>query len=852
MANSKNRLISHSPAGQVKTWWLASFGGLVAICLVGWMLWPNASEKKGEAENKEAPAEHFAFMRSFPDAALDYRAFQKAVQEATVDANLARMSSTLSWQVEGPSNIGGRITALAMHPTNTNILFAGCPGGGMFKSTDAGQSWTPVFDNQSALAVSVIVFDPQNPNIMFAGTGDPDTPFTCFIGNGVYKSTDGGNTWTNIGLTQVGIVTQILVHPSNSQILYASSMGVPMARNFDRGIYKSTNGGNTWSQILSIDNQTGVSEMVMDYTNPNIIYAAAWSRIRTNTESLGFSTTTRLYKTTNSGANWTVLTNGLPNTKLSRFGLCMSRQNPNKLYVSVCDSSYQLENVYVTNDGGNSFAPLPGSPVAFGLFGGFGWYFGKIHVKPNNDNDVLLSGVEHYRTTDGGNTFFMNQPPWFNYNPHADVHDIVFRSSTNYIIATDGGLYETTDDGATWNKLDNLPNTQFYKVNYNPFNNAEYCGGAQDNGTTYGGLANGLGNWNREFGGDGFQPRLDPTDQQIRYAETQNGDIWVSQDAGTTYNSFSGTIDASDRRNWDMPYVFGGNSYTTMYTGTYRIYRNDVSPSENWQPISGDLTDGIVYAPRFHNISCIDNSKLNANYIYAGTSDGNVWRSLNGGSTWDSLHMTLPNRYVTAIHASPNITNNVYVTHSGYRYNQYIPHIHKSTNRGTTWQDITGNLPQAGINDMVVVPGNENVLFVATDIGVYQTLDGGVTWSRLGNNMPVIVVWDLEYNPTTQKLLAGTYARGLQTIDVSSLIVGTESTKTNLDDALSVYPNPTADFVHILFEGNITAVMLYDANGKLMLRSNERKINLGDLPSGAYLITVETDRGILRKKILRK
>jgi hypothetical protein len=228
-----------------------------------------------------------------------------------------------------------------------------------------------------------------------------------------------------------------------------------------------------------------------------------------------------------------------------------------------------------------------------------------------------------------------------------------------------------------------------------------------------------------------------------------------------------------------------------------------------------------------------------------------VWRSLNGGSTWDSLHMTLPNRYVTSIHASPNVTNNLYVTHSGYRYNQYIPHIHKSTNMGTTWQDISGNLPQAGINDVLIVPGNENVLFVATDIGVYQTTDGGVSWSRLGNNMPVIVVWDLEYNPNTQKLLAGTYARGLQTIDVSSLIVGTEPRKTTLDDALSVYPNPTQDFVQLNYKGRINEVALYDANGRLMIRTQERRINLLDLPAGAYLLTVETDRGSMRKKILR-
>jgi photosystem II stability/assembly factor-like uncharacterized protein len=803
-------------------------------------------------ENKERPAEHFAFMRSFPDASFDYLAFQKVLQEARIDASLARMSSSLSWQQEGPNNIGGRITALAIHPNNPNILFAGCPGGGMFKSTDAGASWLPVFDNQSSLAVSCIVFDPNNANVIYAGTGDPDTPFTCFIGDGVYKSTDGGNTWSNIGLSQMGIITQILVHPNNSQIMYVSSMGVPMARNLNRGVYKTLNGGLTWTQILSIDNQTGVSDLVMDFTNPNVIYAAAWSRIRTNTESLGFSNTTRLYKTTDAGSNWTIINNGLPNVKLSRFAICMSRQDHNKLYVAVCDSTYGLENVYVSNNAGNSFSALPGSPISSGLYGGFGWYFGKIHVKPDNDNDLLLSGVEHYRSNDGGNTFFRNQPEWWTYNPHADVHDIVFKSSVNYIIATDGGLYETADDGITWNKLDNIPNTQFYRVNFNPFNNDEYCGGAQDNGTTYGGITTGAGQWNREFGGDGFQPRLDPTNNQIRYAETQNGDLWVSNDEGISYGPFSGTIDAGDRRNWDMPYVFGGNSYSTMFTGTYRVYRNDDNPNENWFPISGDLTDGLIYAPRFHTISCIDHASLNTNYLYAGTSDGNVWRSLDGGLSWDSLHMNLPNRYVTSIHASPNVPNNVYVTHSGYRYNQYIPHIHKSTDNGSTWQDISGNLPQAGINDVVVAPDNENILFVATDIGVYHTTNGGNTWLRLGNNMPVLVVWDLEYNPNTQKLIAGTYARGLQTIDVSSLMVSTSAGQMQQENLLNIYPNPTSDFAEIVYRGTLIECLMYDAFGKQVMSSRDKKINLSALPAGAYLVKAQTDRGLMQQKIIRK
>ena len=839
---------------------------ITSICLisalpVALLLKQTHKESKKEVENKEAPYEYFAFMRSYPDKEFDLKAYNAMLDETSKQNYAARSNMPLSWNNEGPTNIGGRITALAIHPTNSNILFAGCPGGGMFKSTDGGNSWNPVFDSQAYMSVSCIVFDPVNPNIMYAGTGDPDTPFTVFVGNGIYKSTDGGNTWMNIGLPQSGIISQILIDPNNTSIIYASAMGVPMTRDLNRGIYKSTNGGTSWTQVLSINNETGVSDMVMDFTNSSIIYATSWTRIRTNQESTGYSNSTRVYKTSNGGTNWSIINNGLPNTKLSRYGICMSKQNANKLYVSVCDSNYQLYNVYVTTNGGSNFTPVGGINDLTGMYSGFGWYFGKIVVKPNSDSQVLISGVEHYRSTDGGANWFMNQPQWWMYNPHGDIHDIKFKSATNYIIATDGGLYETFDDGANWNKLDNIPNTQFYKVNYNPFNNNEYTGGAQDNGTMYGGSLSGVNNWLREFGGDGFQPRLDFSNNQIRYAETQNGDIYMSLDAGNTYTDYVNGIDPNDRRNWDMPYIFGGVSTTTMFTGTYRVYKNSTNPVDNWNAISPDLTDGLIYAARFHNISCLDNSKLNTQYIYAGTSDGNAWRSLNGGATWTNVTTGLPDRYVTSIKASPNATNNVYVTHSGYRYNEYIPRIHKSTNNGTTWTDISGNLPQAGINDLIVAPGYENVLFVATDIGVYFTQDNGLTWTRLGNNMPYYVVWDLEFNPVTKKLIAGTYARGMHTLDVSSLLTvppppSSMNEYSSTNNCL-LYPNPCVNNFKVMnnVKSESLKVIVYDAQGKEVLRTDvdeDNEINVSALPKGIYNVLLENGNGSLIKKLIKQ
>lgn len=813
-----------------------------SLCIVLPLLYSHLSlsknAKEHERENIEAPYEYFSQIRSFPDSVFDYKAYSRALvqEQQTISAN--RSTSTGTWQFEGPTNIGGRITAFKIHPTNSAIMLAGCPGGGLFRTTNSGVTWTPVFDTQTHLSVGCLAFNPGNPNVVYAGTGDPDMPQSCLVGNGIYRSLDGGITWNSFALTNHGVITQILINPTNTLVMYASSMGTPMVRNNIRGVYKSIDGGLTWTQVLFINNETGVSDLVMDHTNPNIIYAAGFSRIRTNTESLGYSMATRLYKTTNGGTTWSIIHTGLPNTKLSRFGICMSKQNPNKLYVSVCDSTYNLENIYVTTNGGASFAVCPGSSAASTNFGGFGWYFGRIEVSPTNDNIVFTMGIEHYKSTDGGTTFNLNQPPWWNYNPHADIHGIQFKSPTNYIIATDGGLFETTDDGLNYARVDNIPNTQFYRVNYNPFAVAEYAGGTQDNGTNIGGAASGLGSWFSEFGGDGFQPRFDFNNSMNRYVETQNGNLWVSIDGGSTYNSFDATLNSSDRRNWDMPYVFGGGTNTAvMLTGTYRVYKTTSNPVDNWVPISPDLTDGIIYAPRFHNISAIDNSRLNANHIYAGTSDGNVWRSLNGGTTWDSLQMTLPYRYVTSIHPSPNVVNNLYVTHSGYRYNQYIPHIHKSIDNGTNWTDISSNLPQAGINDVLIVNGYENVLFVANDLGVYYTLNSGVYWTRLGINMPLIVVADLEYNPTTKQLIAGTYARGIYTYDITGLLstVG-KNELLSKSFQLNLFPNPTSSLLNVKGVDDGSLIQLMDLSGKILKTETRTELDVRELPGGVYFI----------------
>ena len=813
--------------------------------------------KESESQNPAQPYDFFAETRSYPDNVFDLKAFEAVHNEAFLQMQNSRSQSPTLWQQEGPNNIGGRITCMAVSPTNSNVIFIGTPGAGIYKSTNGGASWTSVFDNQTSLYIGSIAIDPNNVNTIYAGTGDPAVPFTVFVGDGIYKSTDGGITWNNIGLANTKIISKIIVSPNNSNEIYVSANGNPLIADNNRGVYKSANGGLTWNQLLFVNNQTGISDIIMNPANNNEIYAASYTCIRNATVNIRYSNDARIYKTTNGGSTWNLLLNGLPNTKINRYSICMSKQNTNKIYVAVSDSNYAMQGVYVTTNGGTSFNNQGNNGISSN-YGGFGWYFSAIEVSPTNDNEVYIGGIELYKSTDGGNNWNINMPNWWNYIVHADIHCISFVGAGKYYLGTDGGTYFTNDDGQNYSDVDDIPNTQFYRVEYNPHEPNNYFGGAQDNGTTKGNNTT-ISNWIRIYGGDGFQPRFDPTNPNTFYVETQNGGLAATTDGGSTFNSNDNNIDGNDRRNWDMPYVLNKFNPNKQYTGTYRVYKNTAGPNDNWVPISNDLTDGIIYAPRFHNISAIDNSDLNAQKIYVGTSDANVWTTQNDGGTWTNITGTLPNRYVTSIHASPNFSNNVYVTHTGYKYNMYIPHIHKSTNNGATWVDISGNLPQAGINDVLIYPGNENLLFIANDIGVYVTYDGGLNWSRLGTNMPLISVWDLAYNPSNQKLIAGTYAKSLQTIDVSATITKVNALQENKNESVKIYPSIVSND-HFMIELNSldkkTEIVIYNSSGQIVKKNHEltdlkTQIEIDALANGLYFVEIKTGDNKVLKKIIK-
>ncbi len=816
---------------------------------------------KDRLDQKLEPSDEFFLQRSYPDGKFNIEAYIAGLNEAKVmsQARNAAEGFDVDWTTQGPGNIGARINTIAVHPQDENIVYIGFSQGGVFKTENGGNSWFPIFDDQLFLGIGDITIDPNNPETIYVGTGDVNISGYPFIGDGLYKSIDGGNTWENIGLEQQRIISKVIVHPNDSNTIYASAMGLPFERNNDRGLYKTTDGGLSWNQVLFLSDSTGIIDFLINPQNPEIVYAAGWDRIRNNTESIISGQGARLYKSLDGGNNWSLLEGGLPNAAHSRIGLAMSGSDPDVIFAEYVSTNRQLEAIYKTSNGGQNWSPIPTDEdlngLSSGALGGFGWYFGKIRVNPANDDDIFLLGIDLWRTQDGGNTWSPATPPWWEYSVHADKHDLVFLPSGDILLATDGGLYKTDVNTSDWTDIENIPATQFYRVAYNPHAPELYYGGAQDNGSTGGNVAT-INSWDRIYGGDGFQMAFDPFDPNRFFTETQNGNIYVTLDGGNDFEWANNGIDFSDRRNWDMPYFISSHDNQGLFTGTHRVYFGYGQIPE-WSPISPDLTDGIDEQHRYHNITAIDESTILQGLLYVGTGDGNVWRSDNFGGDWNNISDGLPDQYVTDIVPSPDDTDVVFATFSGYRDNDFLPRIHKSYDRGNTWESISGDLPDLAINELLVYPEHEDsVLFVATDGGVYGSINYGETWERLGGNMPVIPVYDLVLNEAKNELVAGTFARSIMSFPIDSIGLGDGSITSHFEpnalqsSRISLYPNPATEYINLEiqnFELNRPLeVVILNASGQLMYNSGKHfgqsfktAINIKNWSSGTYIVKLK-------------
>jgi photosystem II stability/assembly factor-like uncharacterized protein len=764
-----------------------------------------------------------------------------------------------NWQIQGPYNIAGRVNTIAIKPNDANTMLIGTPHGGIYRTIDGGSNWTAVFDNYTTQNISVIVFDNNNPSTVYVGTGDGPLAGDARVGNGVYKSVDAGITWSYFGLKDVQTITKIIVDPANANHILVSGMGNPFTKDINRGVYETTNAGTTWSQLLFIDSTVGIAEMIINPQNAKTIYVTSRYRSRSDVYSIVSGSKTKIFKTMNGGITWDTLANGLPTSDQTRIGLAISNQDTNKVYANYVDAidGSNFGGIWRTINGGNSWTQRCSATTL--TMNGFGWYFGEIRVNPTDDEMIYVLSIDLWKSIDGGQIFALNAPVWYTYAVHADKHDLQFINANTYVLATDGGVYKTTNNGTTWQAKNQLPITEFYKIAFNNNEPTLYNGGAQDNGTTNGNMAN-ANTWVRQFGGDGFQSYYNATDANLGWVETQNGNILATDNGGGNYTNVSNSIVSVDRTNWNTPYFIANEDPLKMYAGTFRLHVNNYALIDDWQAISPDLTDGPqnVNDSGFHTITTIAQSNFDNNTLYVGTSDANIWITQNAGTSWTQINTNLPNRSVTCVEPSKQNGTTIYASFSGYRLNDSTSYLYKSTNNGTTWVSIANNLPALPINNIYIHPNsNDSNMVVATDGGVYVTTTAGAFWKRLGDNMPFIPVMDIDYNPIEKKLFVGTYARSIQTMDIDSVFINYKPNSNvginNLTKSSDVklFPIPASSIVNIQSNNNIGKNFnIYNSLGKIIYTAkhiNKQTIDVSKWSGGMYIFAFEND-GIRKAK----
>ena len=799
----------------------------------------------------------WAFIqRAFPYGEINHAAYSEAIVQAELmKKKYANNENRASWDFAGPLNIGGRVTAVALHPTDQQTFYIGAASGGIFKTEDGGLSFSAIFDEQPSLSIGDVVLAPSNPEIIYVGTGEanPGGGSVAYDGLGVFRSNDGGATWVDLGLHESGSIGKMVVHPENPDICYVAAMGRMFSTNSERGIFKTTDGGQNWEKVLYLNDSTGAVDIAVNPENPEILYAAMWERTRTPDRRHYGGQSCGIFKTTDGGTNWTELTAGLPSgSDVGRIGISISPSNPDILYAIYADEVGYFAGIFKTSNAGETWTQTNDGSLG-SMYSSYGWWFGRIRVDPVNPQMAYAIGFDLYKTTNGGNS-------WSNigWSVHVDQHDLYAHPmNPNFVVlGNDGGVYISQNAGNSWTFLVNLPITQFYTVDVDYQFPERLYGGTQDNGTNRTMTGN-LNDWTNIYGGDGFYVLVNPQNNQYVYAEYQYGGLGRSTNGGYSFSGATNGISGSDRFNWSSPLVFDPNNPQTLYYGGNRLYKS-TNHAANWTAISNDLSNGPgQYNQTYGTITTISVSKLNDQVIYAGTDDANVWVTQNGGSNWTKVSDELPERWVTRVAADPFDEATAFVTFSGYRYDEYLPHIFRTTNFGQTWQDISGDLPEAPINDIIVDPTLDSALYIATDVGVFASWNLGQNWGLLGLGLPNVPVCDLTFHDELRMLTAATYGRSMFKIDVDQFVDVVEMSVPKA--TLHISPNPANDFIEIKPDKPLSFFRYHikNANGVIIHSGSHcsgafLRVNISQLPDGMYFLHVMSENEMMVSKFIKK
>lgn len=741
-----------------------------------------------------------------------------------VDAQRRRSSSTAVKPIDsklfsnykfrnlGPAFMSGRIADLAIDPTNENVWYVAVGSGGVWKTVNAGTTFQPIFDGQSVYSIGCVTLDPNNPYTVWVGTGENVGGRHAGFGDGIYKSEDGGASWTNMGLMKSEHISKIIVHPDDSDVIMVASQGPLWSPGGERGFFKSTDGGKTWKKTLGDDQYTGVTDMVIDPRNPDRVYAVTWEHHRTIAAWMGGGEKSRLYVSDDAGDTWKQLKTGLPDGKWGKTGLAISPINPDVLYAAI-ELNRTTGGVWRSDNRGGSWTKM--SDAVAGATGPH--YYQEIFASPHKFDRLYMMNNRLMKSEDGGKTFeYMDETA-----KHGDNHAIAFKASDpNYVlVGTDGGVYETFDLGATWRYMENLPLTQFYKVavdDAEPFYNV--YGGTQDNSTEGGPVRtdnhHGIRNadWKVVLNWDGHQPATEPGNPNIMYGQRQQGTlsrIDLATGEVTDVMPQPGADEDYERYNWDAPILVSPHDPATIYHGSQRLWKSS-NRGDSWTALSDDLTRDqerialpimgrtqswdspwdVGAMSNFNTITSIAVSPQNEQVIFIGTDDGLIQVTENEGQSWKKIEvsaMGVPARsYVNDVKADLFDENTLYAALDNHKEGDYRPYLVKSTNKGASWTRIENGLGEKNLVWRIVQDHvNKDLMFAATEFGVFVTVDGGNSWTELDGGIPTISFRDLAIQRRENDLVAASFGRGFYVLDDYSAL--REVNKNQINETATLF-----------------------------------------------------------------
>jgi photosystem II stability/assembly factor-like uncharacterized protein len=688
----------------------------------------------------------------------------------------------LQWRAIGPRLCGGRIEAIAAHGER---LYVGAGSGNLWRSDDRGMTWTPIFEHESSFAIGSVAVAQSNPETLWVGTGEVLMARSSYAGTGVFRSTDAGATWKNVGLTDSYHIGRITVHPHDADVAWVAAIGHNYTNNKQRGVFRTRDGGQSWQHVLSVSPRVGAIEVVLHPNDAQVLFAVTWERDRKAWNNVEYGPGSGLHTSTDGGTNWRRVAGGLPTGDIGRIGFGIAPSQPQTMYAIV--DNHERDNtgqrigsmLFRSDDGGNTWSQVNTEPLASRI----GYDLCEVVVAPDNPDEVWVTGHYLLHSTDGGKTFervggeVRSVLPNPSRTLHLDHHEFLIdpEDGNHLLLGTDGGLYRSRDRGNTWLRINNLPIAEVYALTIDQADPYNIYIGTQDNAALFGPATGSVDpgepeTWqyvyqDRWGGGDSYFTYPDPSDPDTVYYEHQFGELRRKDMRSGKAVSIAPHAQPGKpalRRNWMTPYLVSTHDSNTLLYGAHCLFRSR-DRGNTWKAVSPDLTSNPGASRRgnvpFGTITTISESHKDSECIYVGTDDGLVQRTLDGGATWTDVTATLPRKWVSRVVISKHPAR-VYATMTGYREDDFQAYAFRSDDHGKSWRSIADGLPTESINVIREDPNNTDLLYVGTDRGVHASLDGGRSWHSLRGNLPTTPVHDLAVHRGGD-LIIGTHGRGV-------------------------------------------------------------------------------------------